>query len=82
MDEVESAGLRAGRRDSGPRRMDEHRGLRAIRGSSERTPIREEPRADSLPATEKVLMVAERIHGVPSSPEAQTSGLRVLLHPH
>ena len=82
MDAGEFAGLRAGRRDSGPRRMGEHCGLRAIRGNSERARIREEPGADSLPAAEEIFMVAERVYGIPGSPEAQASGLRVFLHPH
>src|SRR5271169_5546081 len=62
--------------------MDEYRGLRTIRGNSERTRIREEQGADSLPATEKILVVAERIYAIPSSPEDQTADLCVFLHPH
>lgn len=62
--------------------MGEYRGFRAIRGNSQRMRIREEPGTDSLPLREKILVVAERISGIPSWPEAQTSEFRVFLHPH
>src|SRR5271169_1240082 len=80
MDEGESSGLYRDRRSSRPRRLGERRYPWTIRGNPEYARICEQPGACPLPPAKEITVVAERIHGIPNSPQDQAPRPCVLLH--
>jgi hypothetical protein len=81
MDAGESSGLRTGRRSSRSRRLGERRCPWTICRNPENTRICEEPGACPLPPAKEIIVVAERVYGIPNSPQDQAPCPCVLLHP-
>src|SRR5260370_20666052 len=81
MDAGESSGLRGGRRNSRSRRLGERHCPWTIRRNSEYARICKEPGACPLAPAKESTVVAERIYGIPDSPQGKAPGPSVLLHP-